>query len=276
MLGIDKETSILEAATTYHQLGWRVLPLVDKRPVTRWTTDPPYTLATIEAMFSPPCNFNLGVALGKDSQMIAFDIDGIAGQKALAAVSQSESDQKAIYNTLAFLTPNMGLRLLYQYEPDIPSRSLRHEGKEAIRIMSDGTQTVMPPSNLEGKYYQWTNCKPLAKCPTLIIERLLSEQKGLPVQKDNQNVTTSKASAYRRACRYVQTCEPAITGQLGGTRTFKICVRLVQGFQLDYHDTMSIMMNYFNPRCQPEWTEAEMSRKVEEALTSDKGHRNML
>jgi len=270
------KASILEAALYYHAMGWRVIPLIDKRPITPWTTDPKYNTLTIETMFSTPCNFNLGIAMGNPSQLIAFDIDGEAGQNTLRIAIQNEKERHDVYNTLSFMTPNKGLRLLYQYAPGIPSRSLRYQGHEALRIMSDGTQTVMPPSTIDGRPYEWLASETLAPCPTEVIERLLANQTDHRPTLPPPIERTNSSDAYRRAVKYVRACEPAITGQLGGTRTFKICVRLVQGFQLNYHQAMNIMMEEFNTRCQPEWTEAEMARKVEEALASTAQYKNML
>jgi len=276
LLTLNKAT-ILDAALHYHALGWRVIPLIDKRPVTPWTTEPRYTTNIIRTIFEDQSHFNLGVIMGKESNLIALDIDGEAGRIALQAASNRTDEIDEVYSSLIFTTPNKGLRFLYEYTPELKSRSLRYNGKEAVRIMTDGTQTVMPPSALDGNPYQWTQTEDkLRKAPIEFIRKLIAAEKSLVSAPPVPSDCVSVHDAYNRARRYVQACEPAITGQLGGTRTFKICCRIVHGFGLNYHQAMNIMMENFNPRCQPEWTEEEMTRKVEQALQSTKPSPSLL
>lgn len=276
--------TMLDAALHYHAMEWRVIPLIEKKPVTSWTTDPRHTTRTIQAFFEPPSVFNIGVVMGAASNIIAFDIDGQAGQDALAQAIEKWPPSQNIYNTLTFRTPNNGLRLIYQYAP-VPSRAIRSNGKECLRIMSDGTQTVMPPSILENAKelppYRWTAVRPIAPAPIDLIEAILAANRPnnrtqeLPLRPD-YHMHGERHSNYNRARAYVAASEGAVTGQYGGTRTFKLAVRLVHGFKLNYHEAMEILMTVFNPRCTPEWTEAEMARKVDEALASTKTTPNML
>ena len=60
-----------------------------------------------------------------------------------------------------------------------------------------------------------------------------------------------------RAQRFLLAVEPAVAGQHGDLSTFRICCRVVRGFQLSDHEAMSVLSEW-NARCQPPWSEREL------------------
>ena len=67
-----------------------------------------------------------------------------------------------------------------------------------------------------------------------------------------------------RAQRFLLAVEPAVAGQHGDLRTFRICCRVVRGFELSDHEAMSVLSEW-NARCQPPWSERELLMKVQNA-----------
>ena len=67
-----------------------------------------------------------------------------------------------------------------------------------------------------------------------------------------------------RAQRFLLAVEPAVAGQHGDLRTFRICCRVVRGFELSDHEAMSVLSEW-NARCQPPWSERELLIKVQNA-----------
>lgn len=67
-----------------------------------------------------------------------------------------------------------------------------------------------------------------------------------------------------RAQRFLLAVEPAVAGQHGDLRTFRICCRVVRGFQLSDHEAISVLSEW-NARCQPPWSERELLIKVQNA-----------
>jgi hypothetical protein len=67
-----------------------------------------------------------------------------------------------------------------------------------------------------------------------------------------------------RAQRFLLAVEPAVAGQHGDLRTFRICCRVVRGFGLSDHEAMSVLSEW-NARCQPPWSERELLIKVQNA-----------
>jgi hypothetical protein len=67
-----------------------------------------------------------------------------------------------------------------------------------------------------------------------------------------------------RAREYLAKVPPAITGQHGDTRTFRVCCRLVRGFALSDADALDLLRGW-NARCDPPWSERELVDKVRHA-----------
>jgi hypothetical protein len=57
---------------------------------------------------------------------------------------------------------------------------------------------------------------------------------------------------------------PAVAGQGGDLRTFRVCCRLVRGFSLN-HDVAFQLLADWNARCDPPWTDRELVAKLEHA-----------
>src|SRR4051812_5470205 len=67
-----------------------------------------------------------------------------------------------------------------------------------------------------------------------------------------------------RARRYVGKCDPAVSGQHGHDRAFRVAAVLVHGFALGDGDAMTVMHEW-NASCVPPWSEAELVHKIKTA-----------
>lgn len=70
----------------------------------------------------------------------------------------------------------------------------------------------------------------------------------------------------RRARAYLRKCDPAISGQGGHRQAFKIACKIVHGYELPVDKALSLLLEEWNPRCLPPWSEEELRHKVESAL----------
>jgi hypothetical protein len=279
----------LSAALDYAARGWSVLPLylpdtpgpgAGKRPCIKWEkfqeTCP--TEAELRLWWNRWPTANVGGAFGPVSGLVGLDIDGQAGEELLAELSGGD-----LPPTLEFKT-GRGRRLLYQW-PDEPLaiRSFPHNGKEAVRILAHGSQTVMPPSVHPSKEeYTWVQghrpgeIEP-APAPVWLKSRLGPDRDAKPTQDaDHGAVGTDGASLAlcsperrRRARTYLRECNPAISGQGGHNQTFKVAVKLVKGFNLDTETAFQLLWEDYNRRCLPPWSEKELRHKVQEAAKAD-------
>ncbi len=73
-----------------------------------------------------------------------------------------------------------------------------------------------------------------------------------------------------RAQRYVQKCDPAVSGQGGHDRTFHVACLLVHGFDLPDIDALTVLREW-NGSCVPPWSEPELVHKIKTARTASHG-----
>lgn len=71
----------------------------------------------------------------------------------------------------------------------------------------------------------------------------------------------SDEAVFERARKYLAKMPPAISGQDGHGRTFRVACVLVIGFDLPEAAAMTLM-HEFNQTCQPQWNEKELLHKV--------------
>jgi hypothetical protein len=70
-----------------------------------------------------------------------------------------------------------------------------------------------------------------------------------------------------RASRYISRMDAAVAGSGGHDATFAVACALVHGFALGESEAMSLMQEY-NTRCAPPWSERELSYKLRSAANS--------
>ena len=73
----------------------------------------------------------------------------------------------------------------------------------------------------------------------------------------------------KRAHAYAQVLAretPAISGADGHRITFQVALKVVGGFDLGEEEGVQILWDAYNPSCRPPWSQAELRRKVQEAL----------
>jgi len=71
-------------------------------------------------------------------------------------------------------------------------------------------------------------------------------------------------NAMERARQYVAAIPPAISGQHGDVRTFRVCCRVVRGFALADDDALAVLRDW-NSRCEPPWSDRELIDKLSRA-----------
>jgi hypothetical protein len=143
---------MLEAALRYASWGWPVLPLQpnSKIPATAHgvhdaTTDP----EQIAKWWGRDPSMNIGVAAGKASGLLVFDVDprngGEAGWEDWVAANGPHPDGSTQ------LTAGGGYHFLGQYTDAMRSCKLA----TGVDLLSDGRYFVVSPSTIDGRSYEW-------------------------------------------------------------------------------------------------------------------------
>ncbi|KAI93722.1 hypothetical protein T281_14970 [Rhodomicrobium udaipurense JA643] len=64
---------------------------------------------------------------------------------------------------------------------------------------------------------------------------------------------------------------PTIQGCGGDNQTFKIAAELVRDRALTPETALDLMLEHYNPRCEPPWLPADLHKKVHSAAGSARG-----
>ena len=72
------------------------------------------------------------------------------------------------------------------------------------------------------------------------------------------------AGSVERARAFLQRVDPAVAGQQGDLQTFRVCCRVVRGFDLSDDEAVRALSEW-NARCEPPWSERELRQKVTNA-----------
>jgi hypothetical protein len=74
-----------------------------------------------------------------------------------------------------------------------------------------------------------------------------------------------------RARRYLERCDPAISGSNGHGTTFRVACALIHGLCVDPEEAYQLLRDYYNPRCQPAWSEGDLRYKIRSACAETTG-----
>ncbi len=144
-------------ARIYTKKGWIIHPLSDptikavsqgKRPILpEWERRGPATDKELVEWFEKK-NYNLGLVLGRKSNLIVIDLDKLGWLDVIFP-----PEQKALNNTLRAGRISGRGHVYFKFTDKIKSCKLHEFG---IEVLSEGNQVVIPPSiHKEGQQYQW-------------------------------------------------------------------------------------------------------------------------
>jgi P4 family phage/plasmid primase-like protien len=164
-----------------------------------------------------------------------------------------------------------------------PGPKIRHfddpkTGKRLLDFLGTGGQAVCPPSvhHPSGEPREWSGGEPGE--PAVVDYRELWSAvcrlaeacgwKPKPPPKTTSRASTAKrppAGAEGRAVKYLATCAGAVSGKGGHKATLWAARVLAWGFNLGAAGAFPLLRDYYNPRCDPPWSEGELWHKCEDA-----------
>ena len=261
--------SMMEAARDYLERGWGLVPLSGKVPLLRGGNDQPVVNAEgVELHWGGHPDRNLGICTGSVSGLMVLDVDPRnGGDETLAALL---AEFGPLPSTLVVATGGGGKHHFFTTPTPLLGNSSSRVGK-GLDIKCEGGQVVAPPSVHPdtGQHYEWIvgpGDGELAAAP----DWLLSKARGEAVQVAPIAVTEGSTDArlVRRAKAYMAKMPPAVSGEGGHDKLFRVACVLVQDFGLE-STVARTLLDEFNQRCQPPWSAKELDHKMDDARKSE-------
>ncbi len=175
---------LIQAALEYAGYGWRVLPIkpASKLPlIKQWQISASIMPAVIEQWWDQWPEANVGVLLGKGSNLIDIECDSKKAEQEYLALFDGDPPITTTYAGLR------GKHRLFRYHPDLPGGAVVHIGEIEVRTgnAGKGAQSVFPPSiHPSGNAYQWlvppSECPP-ADIPKQVLARLWNLRGDTPL-----------------------------------------------------------------------------------------------
>lgn len=251
---------MLDAALNMARRGFPVFPLIErgKKPAIdafqlHATTDE--TIIRNWWSYRPDCN--IGVCT---TGFVVIDIDTKDGRNGVDSYRSIGGN----YDTLTVRTPTGGYHCYFK-GPDsklavdiVPGVDVRsHHGY----VVAAGSVTSAVHKDCVDGEYTIVKDTQLAQIP-LPIEILLEP----PIRRVRaDNVELDKETSIANAAVWLQQAEPAIEGKHGNDTTYRICARLVRDYALSEETAFQLLLEHWNNRCIPPWSQGELLQLVRNA-----------
>jgi hypothetical protein len=208
--------------------------------------------------------YNIGISTTKyngSQALVVVDVDNKGNKKGTDQLIKLELDGYEFVETATQVTPTGGLHLIYRTKKPVKQgQSVLAPG---LDIRSKGGYIVAEGSVIDGKVYKWkTPNLNVAECPPWIVEAC-----GRAIEKEiveNPVLNIDAAQANERAKAYLQSAAPAVEGEGGDERAYKVSAH-IKDLGVNRIDALDLMLVHWNPRCEPPWDPQELKRKVDNA-----------
>ncbi len=262
------EQTKTELLTCYNNSGFCLIPLVGKLPVKKNWQNTPYDLGVDPKDFP----YNFGVVLGVD--ILVIDVDP-------RNFDQNDKPHKRLFedikisltalDTYVVQTGTGGLHIYLRIPPGtaIKKKNPKYKGVDFLGkgcyVVGAGSihpDTQKPYTVLKG------SPEAIKDAPEVLLAIIRQSMDATPhVASRDYKDTKYDVEQFIRLCK--ETPE-AVTGEGGDTQTYKLACQ-GRNLALSPDLTYQIMLEYYNPRCNPPWTEEELMTKVKNGYNFAQG-----
>ncbi len=206
-------------------------------------------------------------AVPKGSGVFVVDIDN---EKALQAFA--ELNGGALPVTLVVAT-GQGWQFYFQH-PGFPVRNSQSALCKGVDIRGDGGFVVGVGSpHRNGKTYAVLRDEPPRAAPDWLLEwdglERAEDDTPIPVPTPVAPGSPEEAERMKLAIGELLNAPAAVAGQRGHHRLWVVSQILVRTLELPLQTAYALLVEHYNPRCDPPWGAREIWHKLEEAR--DKG-----
>ena len=254
---MSNREGLRQHALDFLSRGWTIFPVGGedgKKPLLQWSRVRKVKENQIDVWLHTLQPTGWGVVTGEKSGLVVVDVDGDVIPD---AVQQTP--------TYTVSTPSGGWHFYYSSNTKIPNSASKIAAKVDVR--GDGGYVVGAGSaRPEGRRYTYEGGA-VAPLPPQIasaaLERPVATEPKLAIVHSPQG----DSERYEKCRKYLRKCQPAVSGQGGHNQALKVARAAVQGFALGQEDAYAVMQHW-NKRCQPPWSERELRHKIEQAATT--------
>lgn len=263
--------SKLDAALKLAAQGYRIFPLqpFGKRPaIDGWprkaTRDPERIRRWwMDKITEWEQDWNIGIATGRG--LVALDVDNKGEVKGSDTLAELEILHGDLPPCPVNETPTGGRHHLFRSSLEVQNSA--SEIGPGLDVRGHHGYIVGPGSIVPEGTYRWsTNCDPTSppELPPYLRERMGVARTRESMKKDASAELDTPDNVARATDYLTGTATPAIAFQGGNNQTFKTAA-YVADFGLSEGMTLELMLEHYNPRCDPEWTFDEIQRIVANA-----------
>jgi archaellum biogenesis ATPase FlaH len=289
----SRPRSVLDYALSYAALGLHVLPVhvmhngdctcpptsgtrehgrcksPGKHPVhDAWQTIATTDEAKLRKWFANGLA-NVGVLCGK-SRIVTVDID--PRNKGRETFAQLEAELGPLPATVAADTGGGGEHRVFRR----PAGDLVGKLGDGVDLLRDARQFLVEPSlHPSGGRYTWQAGRApgeiqIAELPEAWIHRASRKPSLTPAPT---HWSSSDEITLKRARGYLGTMKVSVSGQDGHGSLWSATCRLMHGFGLDDITVRHLLVEVFNPRCQPPWSDRDIDHKIKQARNGAEAER---
>lgn len=246
--------SLLKCALEYvHVHRMSVVPVDGKKPISKWQIyrDRFPTDQELKSWFRSE-KYNIALVCGAISETTVLDADSIEAEEFI--YEHTETDR-------VVETGSGRIHAHYAYVPFPNKVNLFGIG---LDVRNDGGLAVLPPSLHQcGARYSWLK----SNARGIIDPQLLKPpDRCRPPHTQPYCLAEDMDLAVQRTVNYLSRMEPAVSGQHGHSRMFRAACVIQErlGHLMNPEQALSVLET-FNVRCLPPFTEKECLHKLNEA-----------
>lgn len=212
----------------------------------------------------------VGVVTGEASGFVVLDVDVSKGRLGRESLARLEAENGALPTTSTSITGSGGAHFLFAL-PGSPLGNSNNKVGTALDVRATGGYIVAPPSSHEsGGSYQWQPGAepwtiPPAPMPLWLFEKARKAPRLVPDAPLPSTNDHPLSERIKRAAAYLRTVPGAVSGQEGHNTTWWAALSIVRGFDLPRGVAIQLLLEEYNPRCQPPWSKEEIEHKVDGA-----------
>ncbi len=250
-------TSLSEAACSYLERGWSVIPLRGKLPLFSWKDFQTRraTANEVASWFADDRRVPTGVAVvtGLLSGVVVVDCDTTSDAAFWRATFPS--------SPLIVETGGGGVHLYYAMPALGQVRNRAGVLGRKIDVRGEGGYAVAPPSwHPNGGRYVWQGFDASATLPSFDSNWLIDRSKTASLPTIEQTTHVRNAVAYLRRIQ-------AVAGEGGHNATFRAACKL-RDAGLSRDEALAVLSDWNETNANPPWSAQELAHKIKSAYRS--------